>query len=344
VPGWLIATIADVALVIVIGAIAVLYARLAPASSFARSVGVSLACAGIGIAAWFASLSFVQWPSLVDLSVPVGFLGGLAALLVSLTPRALGLHPWRAMLFSALWTVLVFVPVALATFITGIAGIMPVDHGGSLAVNVAAGAGALGVLLVPGSAPPSSISVLPPRGLGVAAVSALVTGWIAWLVAAELAIDAISIDILVNALLGTAAGAAGWLVVQRIRHQTTTLGAVAAGLVSGLVALSAGAPLMSPVAAVSIGAIAGGLACIVTLRRIEATRRQQWFLVGSHLIAAVTGLVLMGLLASGTGFAFTGKTTFLQDQVLSSAAITAYSATVALVLWLALRGRAGSRL
>lgn len=342
-PGWLIATIADVALVIVIGAIAVLYARLAPASSFWRSVGFSIACAGIGIVAWFASLSFVQWPSLVDLSVPVGILGGLAALLVSLTPRALALRPWRAIIFSGVWTVLVFVPVALGTFITGIVGIMPVDHGGSLAVNVAAGAGALGVLLAPRGEPSPATSVLPPRGLGVVALTALVVGWLGWLVAAELAIDAISWDIVLNALLGAAAGAAGWLVVQRIRHQTTTLGAVAAGLVSGLVALSSGAPLVSPVAAVSIGAIAGGLACILTLRRIEATGRQQWFLVGSHLIAAVTGLVLLGLLASGTGFAFTGKTTFLQDQVLSSAATAAYSATVALLLWLVLRGRAQHR-
>lgn len=342
-PGWLVALVADVSILLVIAAVCALYCRLAPAESVRRSVGISLACASAGALAWFLCVSFVRLPSFADLTVPLGLLGGLAALLASLTPRGLGLGLREALVFSLAWGLLVYVPVALGIFVTGVGGVMPIDHGGSLAVNVAAGAAALGVLLVPRSPAPVSGAARLPRGLGVAAAIALVVGWIGWLVAAELVIGPVSGDVIVNGLVAAAGGTVGWLAVQRIRHQTTTLGAVAAGLISGLVAVTAGAPLMSPVAAASSGVVAGALACIVTLRRVEASRRQQWFLVGSHLIAASTGLVLLGLLADGSGFVFTGRVALIQDQALSTLAVAGYSGVVALLLWLLLRRFAAAR-
>ena len=333
-PEWFVVVAAVVALLLVMGAVAILYARLAPSETLAHSVGLSLASAAVGTVAWYVCVPFVSLPSFADLTIPLGPLGGVAALIATCAPRALGAGTLASLIFAAAWSLVVYVPVALATFVTGVGGLMPVDHGGSLALNVAAGAAALGVLVAPGSRDVVATELRVPRGLGSGAVIALVVGWIGWLVTAELAIGPTSAEVVVNALVAAGGGVVGWLAVQRIRHQTTTLAAVAAGLVSGLVAITAGAPLVSPVAAASFGVIAGGLACILTLRRVQASGRGQWFIVGSHLVAAATGIVLLGLLATGTGFAFTGQVAFIQDQLLSTAAVAAYSAVVALLLWL----------
>ena len=328
---------AVVSLVIATISFAVLYVRMIPTRSLTRSVAESLATAAVGAAAWYLLVPLTAPSGLGDLYAPVGVLGALAAMVATLSVRASGAPLVTALVFSLAWSILVFVPVARATFVTGVFGVMPVDHGGTLALNIAAGSAALGVLFVPRPARARQSPARLPHGLGTTAVLALLAGWLGWLVAAELAIDEVSAAILVNGLLGAAGGIVGWLAVQRIRHQSTNLGAVVAGMVSGLVAVSAGAPLMSPVAAASSGVIAAGLACIFTLRRVEASRRQQWYLAGSHLIAGAIGLFMLGLLASDSGFVFTGQVALIQDQVVSAVAVAAYSSTVSLLLWFCLK-------
>ena len=129
----------------------------------------------------------------------------------------------------------------------------------------------------------------------------------------------------------------GWLVVQRIRHRSVTLNSVAAGLVSGLVAVTAGAPLFTPVSAAASGVLAGAAACVFTLSRVAKSRRQQWYVVGTHLVAGAVGVVLLGLLATNMGFAFTGSVALIQAQIVGTIVVAAYSTVVSVVLWLALR-------
>lgn len=336
---------AVVSLVVATISFAVLYVRMVPTRSLTRSISESLGTAAVGAAAWYLVLPLTAPFGPGDLYAPVGVLGALAAMVATLSVRASGASFATALVFSLGWSILVFLPVARATFATGVFGISPVDHGGTLALNIAAGAAALGVLFVPRPGRSRESPARLPRGLGTTAVLALLAGWLGWLVAAELAIDEVSTAILVNGIVGAAGGVVGWLAVQRIRHQSTNLGAVVAGMVSGLVAVSAGAPLLSPVAAASSGVIAAGLACIFTLRRVAGTRRQQWYLTGSHLIAGAIGLFMLGLLASDSGFAFTGQVALIQNQVISAVAVAAYSSIVSFLLWFCLKrlSRPGER-
>jgi len=157
------------------------------------------------------------------------------------------------------------------------------------------------------------------------------------LAGAELAIDGATPSILLNGLVGAVGGTAGWLAVQRILHLRTTLSGVAAGLMSGFFSVAAGAPLFTPVSAAAAGVLAGAAACYFTLRRVAASRRQQWFIVGSHLIAGGVGVVLLGLLATDMGFLFTGQIGFIVDQIASTVVVAVYSAAVSFLLWLALK-------
>lgn len=346
---WTVVVWSVAAILLVLVALAVVDARMLPAAPGVRSLLVSLACAATGTVVWLVEAPLVAPQVVGHLFVPIAALAGVAAYLATIAVRAAGGGVITAVVFSMIWSGLVFVPTAILTF-TPFAtswpiGLEPVDHGGSLALNVSAGAATLGVLLGGGSRPRTASLGLRR---GVIAMIALCVGWLIWLVGAELAIDDVTPSILVNGIAGAIGGVVGWVVAQRISHTSTTLNAVAAGLVSGLVAVTAGAPLFTPVSAAVTGIVAGGAACIFTLRRVGRSRRQQWFVVGSHLIAGAIGIVGLGLLATGMGFLFTGSVALIQNQVLSTLLVATYSTTVAFVLWIPLRalsrryGRAGA--
>lgn len=333
-----VTTVSVVAIVILLLALAVVDSRMLPAMPLARSVLISVGAAAAGSLSWLV-LAPILVPELAgDLYLPLAALAGVAAFIATVAVRASGARLVATLAFALVWSATVFVPTAIISFgPIGVFGLEPIDHGGSLPLNVASGAAALGVLLAVGARAPRARTLPLPRGLGAAAVLALCAGWLVWLVGAELAVDEVSTLILVNGVVGSAGGIAGWLTVQRISHQSTTLTAVAGGAVSGLVAITAGAPLYTPVSAAAAGVIAGGAACLFTLRRVGSARRPQWFIVGSHLIAGAIGVVLLGMLASGSGFLFTGQVLFIGQQLLTTVVVAVYSIVVAFLLWAAVR-------
>lgn len=327
-----------VAILIILVSLAVVDARMLPATPWRRSVLLSLGCAAAGALAWAVLAPLIAPEVQGSLFVPIAALAGVASYLATIAVRAAGGRTVATLVFALAWTAVVFVPTAVVTFAPYAASwpvsIQPVDHGGSLAVNVAAGAAALGVLLLGG---PRLRTASIGRVAGLIAMVGLCLGWILWLVGAELALDDVTPVILVNGVVGALGGALGWVVVQRLSHRSTTLPGVAAGLVSGLVAVTAGAPLFTPGSAAAAGILAGGAACIFTVRRVGSSRRQQWFVVGSHLVAAAVGIIVLGLLATSSGFFFTGSVALLINQVTATILTALYSAVVSMMLWLLLR-------
>ena len=342
---WAVVVVSIVSIAIVLIALSIVYSRMLPTAPIARSVAISVGAAATGVAAWLVLAPWVVPQPLGDLYWPIAALGGVAAFLATLAVRAAGAGIPSTLIFGAIWSALVFVPAAVLSFassgLTGEVAFEPVDHGGSIAVNVAGGAAALGVLLAAGRFAPVPRTSAVSLRVGTAAVVALSVGWIAWLAAAELALDDVTPSIVLNGIVGALGGIGGWVVVQRVRHQQTTIAGVAGGLVSGLVSITAGAPLFTPVSAAVAGIAAGALACIFTLRRVGATRRAQWFVVGSHLVAGAVGIALLGVLATGTGYLFTGDPSiiytgrfgFVEKQVVAVVLVGGYSLLVSFAMW-----------
>lgn len=327
-----------VSLAAVFGSLAVIYVRMLPAASWSSTLLLSVASAAIGALSWLVLAPVIAPGMLSALYLSITGLAALATFLATLTVRSTGASPLVVLLFALLWGVIVFVPVALMSLAgLGPVALEPIDHGGSLAVNVAGGAAALGVLLAAGSGSPRAKARVLPFPLGVVAALVLSAAWLGWLAGAELAIDDVTPSIVINGLVSAVGGIAGWLAVQRILHQSTTLPALAAGLLSGLVSVSAGANLFTPVSAAAAGVISGAAACYFTMRRVGATRRQQWFIVGSHLMAGGLGVILLGLLATDMGFLFTGQIGFIQEQIASTVVVALYSTAVSFLVWMALK-------
>jgi len=331
-------------LAVVVG-LAVVDSRMLPASPWLRSGLFSASCAATGLVSWLSLAPLIMRDAPGYLYATIAALAGLAAFLVTLGVRATGAGVATTLSFAFLWSATVFVPTAALTFsvLPWPWGIDPIDHGGSLPVNVATGAATLGVLLAGGAGAGRMRSATISRNSGVAGVLLLSLGWIIWLASVEFAVDDVTVAITVNSIIGAAGGVVGWIVVQRIRHQRTTLDAMTAGLVSGLVSITAGAALFTPVFAGVAGILSGAAACAFTLNRVAATRRQQWFLVGSHLIAGATGLVLLGVFATEIGFVFTGQLLGLAEQAASSLLVAAYSTGVSFVLWSGMKALAARK-
>lgn len=334
---WIAVPAAALALVAVLCALAVIYLRMLPATGRGRSVLASLGAGASGSAAWLFCAALVAPGIGLDLYLLLAVVAAVAAFVATVAVRATGARLAVVLGFGFTWCAAVFVPTALLSFTgLGVLPLSPVDHGGSLALNVASGSAVLGVLFAGGTLSPRVRVGSLGRPPGIAAVLVLSIGWIGWLAAAELAIDQAAASIVLNGVIGAVGGAAGWLIVQRILRQSTTLNAVATGLTSGLFAVAAGAPLFTPVSAAAVGVIAGAASCHFTLRRVSATRRPQWFLVGLHLVAGGIGVVALGLLATDMGFLFTGQVSLIGQQLVSVGVVASYSTGVSFILWSAL--------
>lgn len=331
--GLVIISIASLAVVLV--GLWLVDGRLLPADQPARAIRLNLALAAVGAAPWLALAPLLdRWfPVMGPLYLPIAVLGAIAAFLAAVLPRTLGAGTSRVIVFTLVWSSIVFVPAAVISF----GMLTALDHGGSLAVNVAPGASALALLLLGGGRTSRLQAMTLP--LGVAGVAAVVLGWIGWLVGSELAIDDTTAGIVFAGLLGAVGGVGGWLIVQRLAHQATTLNAVAAGTISGVVAITAGAPLFTPISAVLTGLLAGGAAGLVTMDRALASRRPQWSIAGTHLLAGGIGVVVIGIAGSGVGFIFTGQPVLALSQLAAVLVVAGGSFVVSILLWLVVRPR-----
>lgn len=333
--GWVIVAAATAALVVVLVAFWAVDGRMLPSASRASIVLLDLGIALAGAIPWLVFEPLVIPGASGTLYLPVAVLGAVAAFIATIAVRAAGARPASTLVFAFVWGGLVFAPAAVVSF-TRIGalefiGISPIDHGGSLAANVAGGAATLAVLLV-NRGPRRRLADIP-FGLSVTAVVSLCVAWLGWLVWAELAVDAATPAILLNGLVGAAGGMLGWLVVQRIRHQATNVTGVGAGLISGLIAIAAGAPLFTPVSSAAAGIIAGAVAALVAFAGVRRTRRPQWTVVGTHLVAGGLGVMGLGFTAEGLGMFYDGQIDLATSQIFATLLIAGYSMLVAVVLW-----------
>ncbi len=332
--------IAPMGLAIVATGLAVLYRDIPHTGATRRAMLLSLAIALLGAAVWLAvglPLGVGVTPGLMP-SITV--LAGVATTLATYAVRERVASTSTAVVFALVWCATVFVPVAIADFSPNgffeSLGLTPLDHGGALAAFIAPASAAVSVLAIERRRVQRiEIATYPtsPRWTTVA----MWAGWMLALVCMELAIDDVTPRIVVNALLAPLFGVLGWLVIQRIHHQVSTVSGAAAGLVTGLAGITAGAAFLDPLWASVTGFAAAAFSASFVHRRVRRSRLESWFIVGAHLVAPVTGLVLLALFASGLGFVFTGQIGLALAEFTSIILTIVYSVVVSALLWMLLR-------
>jgi len=209
-------------------------------------------------------------------------------------------------IFVALWSTLVYVPVAHWVWAEDgwLYKLGALDFAGGTVVHLTAGASALVCAIKIGKRlkypqerplPHNLTMTLTGAGIlwfgwfGFNAGSALSSGWLASLA-------------FVTTHLGAAGGALGWVVIEwRHRGKPTALG-IASGLVGGLVAITPAAGYVSPLAAVVIGFIASIVCYGAVLAKYRYGYDDSLDAFGVHGVGGLTGALLTGVFSQKRSF------------------------------------------
>jgi len=241
------------------------------------------------------------------------------------------------MLFMALWSLCVYVPVAHWVWEPGgwLARMGALDFAGGAVVHVNAGAAGLACACYLGKRTGYGREAFQPYNLGWTMLGAclLWVGWFGFNGGSALAADGRAALAMVVTHLAAAGGAIGWAAGEWMFRRRVSLLGLCSGLVAGLVAVTPAAGFVDMGSGLLIGAIAG-LVCYW-----GATGFKRWLgaddsldVFGVHGLGGIVGSILTGVFVSST---ISGASGNLLAQTVAVVAVAAYSfAATCVLMWL----------
>lgn len=231
------------------------------------------------------------------------------------------------LLFAALWSVLVYAPIAHWVWAPGgwLATMGALDYAGGTVVHINAGVAGLVCALVLGPRDGFGRQAMTPYNLALTLTGAalLWVGWFGFNAGSALAADSRAGMAMLATQLAAATAAVSWMGVEWLmRGRPSALGLVS-GAVGGLVAVTPASGYVTPQAALLIGFVAGVgcyLGATVLKRMLGYDDALDAF--GIHGVGGIFGALLTGWLASP---AIGGVRGDVLAQLVGVAATLAYS-------------------
>jgi Amt family ammonium transporter len=174
-------------------------------------------------------------------------------------------------LFSALWLMLVYVPVAHWIWGGGwLFGLGVLDFAGGIVVHTTAGIAALVLAVMIGKRRGFPAQMTPPHspGMTMAGAGMLWVGWFGFNGGSALASDGSAANAILATHLSAAAGAMAWTAAEWIKIRKPTSIGIVTGAVAGLATITPAAGLVAPGAGILIG-IAGGIVCFYATLHVK---------------------------------------------------------------------------
>ena len=241
------------------------------------------------------------------------------------------------LLFTALWHLIVYVPVAHWVWGGGFLGAQGVlDFAGGAVVHVNSGVAGLVCALFLGPRRGLGRDNLAPHNLAMTMIGAslLWVGWIGFNAGSALAADGLAATALINTLIASATGVFGWMLFEWIERKKPTLLGMLTGAVAGLVAITPAAGFVDPRGAFLIGLIGGGVcygAAVWLKRLLKYDDSLDAF--GVHGAGGLAGAVLTGVFATGAINPL-GADAAVWPQLWGTLVVVAWSAVATLaILW-----------
>jgi len=255
------------------------------------------------------------------------------------------------LIFCAIWTVVVYAPVAHWVFdlaSPGRAGgwlvdrIGALDFAGGTAVEINSGAAGLAAALILGRRVGFGRDPMKPHNLTLVMIGAglLWFGWFGFNSGSALAANGTAAVVFVNTLLSGCTGLLTWLGIERWRDGHATSFGAASGAVAGLVAITPSCGSVTPVGAMAIGAVAGAACAAAVGLKYRFGYDDSLDVVGVHLVGGLVGTILIGLFAASpvagvSGLFYGGGIDQLGKQLLAAGVTLLYSFVVTgLLVWL----------
>jgi ammonium transporter, Amt family len=295
---------------------------------FAISCIVSILWAAFGYSlafdkgnAWIGSLANVFLPHLADSTLPNGLPEGAFVLFqmtfAVITPALIiGAFVERVKfgfvaLFSALWLVIVYVPVAHWVWGGGwLAMEGTIDFAGGIVVHTTAGVSALVAAVLVGARDGFPHRLNPPHspGMTMAGAGMLWVGWFGFNGGSALAANASAASAILATHFAASAAALTWMVIEWRRVGKPTSVGLVTGCVAGLATITPASGFVGPAGAMAIG-IAGGAVCFYVTSFIKQRLRidDSLDVFAVHGVGGMTGSLLVAVFAlpllGGVGYA-----------------------------------------
>ena len=215
------------------------------------------------------------------------------------------------LIFSILWTLLVYFPVANWVWGGGWLGAMGlIDFAGGTVVHVTAGVGALVTALVIGQRKEFGQSSTLPHNLTMSFTGAamLWVGWFGFNAGSALAADGAAGMALFVTHISAATGALTWMVIEWIKFgKPSGLGAIT-GMVAGLATITPASGSVGPAGGLLVG-LAGGIVCYYATTYLKQNLKidDSLDVFPVHGVGGMVGTFLAGILVSNNLGVFSGN-------------------------------------
>ncbi|HEV8094966.1 MAG TPA: ammonium transporter [Burkholderiales bacterium] len=245
------------------------------------------------------------------------------------------------LLFSLLWLLLVYCPVAHWVWGDGwLAKMGIMDFAGGTVVHLNAGIAALVCALVLGRRRGFPETAMPPHNLAMTVTGAcmLWVGWFGFNAGSALAADGSAGMAMLVTHIGAATGSLAWMICERLRYGKPSVLGIVTGMVAGLGTITPASGYVGPMGALVIGAAAGTLcfACTSYMKqKLKVDDSLDVFPV--HGVGGAMGTILTGIFVSATfgGMGLPEKMSMgdqLLVQVTGVIAVGVWSGVVTLLL------------
>jgi Amt family ammonium transporter len=237
-------------------------------------------------------------------------------------------------LFSILWSVAVYCPVAHWLWGGGwLSRLGALDFAGGAVVHISSGISALVCAYVLGKRQGYGTEYMAPHNLPMVLLGTglLWVGWFGFNAGSALGANAVAVTAFLATHTAAVSAALAWMAIEWIHRGTPTVLGIASGAVAGLATVTPGAGYVGPFAAMLIGFAAGALSYAAIMKKSAFGYDDSLDVVGIHGVGGVFGVLATGVLASkainqgGADGLLYGNAGFFGAQVLAVLAVTVFA-------------------
>jgi Amt family ammonium transporter len=249
------------------------------------------------------------------------------------------------LLFSLLWAILVYIPMAHWVWGGGwLQKLGAIDFAGGTVVHVNAGISALVMAIMLGRRKDYKIGApMSPHNITYVFMGAafLWLGWFGFNAGSGLAADGIAANAFLVTHLATCVAAMTWMLIDWIHNKKPTTVGVCTGAVAGMVAITPAAGTVDVLGAIFIGLISS-MVCFYMVAVVKPKYKYDDSLdaFGVHGIGGIVGSILTGIFATqyitgenGAKGALYGDWHQLWIQILATVATIVFSAIMTYILF-----------
>ncbi|HEV3011348.1 MAG TPA: ammonium transporter [Burkholderiales bacterium] len=247
------------------------------------------------------------------------------------------------MLFSVLWLLIVYCPIAHWVWGDGWLqkrGLM--DFAGGTVVHLNAGVAALVCALVLGPRRGFPETAMPPHNMTMTVTGAamLWVGWFGFNAGSALAADGSAGMAMLVTHIGAATGALAWMLCEWLRYGKPSALGIVTGMVAGLGTITPASGFVGPIGALIIGAVAG-IACFFATSHMKRVLNVDDSLdvFPVHGVGGLIGTLLTGILVSATfgGIGYPEKVTMGEQFMTQVIGVVATAVWSGVITWILLK-------